>query len=185
MQTKRKLAVCAGGLLLAVYWFLTVEITGASPANFLIIRDLTQSANISLVPFRDLADVLGTGDQVNILRQIGGNVLLFAPMGFLVPAFWPGWRKCTRTVGLGLAMSLFIETCQLFTWRASTTDDLILNTLGAACGWLCYRLAACVLPALRERAKRPEWTPVLVMLSVWAAYTLWECWLIGARWVGC
>lgn len=184
MTRGQKWLAAVGALLLAVYWGLVLEITGASPANFLIIRDFARSADLALIPFRDLADVLGTDDLRNICLQIGGNIALFGPLGFLVPACWPGWRSAGRTIALGLGMSLLIEMCQLFNWRATSVDDLLLNTLGAALGFACYWLLARLIPALRAQGSRPQRLPVWIMLAVWAVYIGLECWWICAHWVG-
>lgn len=176
MPRKKQIWVLAGAALFAVYWYLVMEVTGASPANFIIIRDFAQSANLSLIPFRDLADVLGSGDVRNIVRQIGGNVLMFMPLGFLVPVFWPGWRKLRRTACLGFGLSLFIECSQLFNYRASTTDDLILNTLGAVLGYGCYWVVARLFEPLRRGDAKRQGTPVWIALAVWLLCTVKESW---------
>lgn len=145
-----------------VYWYLVLEVTGATPTNFLVIQDFAVSANVSLIPFADMQSVLGQG-----LIQIGGNILMFMPLGLLLPLFWRGWRHPARVIGLGFAASLFIECNQLFNYRASTTDDLILNTLGAALGFGCYWIVQKIF-GLQERAEeRAEKLPVVVMLCVW------------------
>ena len=145
-----------------VYWYLVLEVTGATPTNFLVIQDFAVSANVSLIPFADMQSVLGQG-----LIQIGGNILMFMPLGLMLPLFWRGWRHPARVIGLGFAASLFIECNQLFNYRASTTDDLILNTLGAALGFGCYWIVQKIF-GLQERADaRAEKLPVVVMLCVW------------------
>ena len=176
MSRKKQIWILAGAALFAVYWYLVMDVTGASPANFIIIRDFTQSADLSLIPFRDLADVLGSGDLLNIVLQIGGNILMFMPLGFLAPAFWSGWRRLSRTICLGFGLSLFIEFSQLFNWRASTTDDLILNTLGAALGYGCYWAAARLCKPLRRCDAKRQWMPVWIALAVWLLCTLKESW---------
>ena len=47
----------------------------------------------------------------------------------------------------GLGMSLVNELLQLFTFRAVDIDDLLMNTLGAAAGYLIWRLLQKVFPA--------------------------------------
>ena len=68
------------------------------------------------------------------------NVLLFIPFGYLLPSLFPR-LCCWQVILLGLAFSLCIELLQLLTRLGyADVDDLINNTLGAAIGWLCYKL---------------------------------------------
>ena len=99
--------------------------------------------------------------------QIVGNLVMFVPLGVLVPMFWSGWRSPSRTIGLGLCMSLFIEINQLFTYRATSVDDLILNTLGAAVGWLCFLLVARLFRVDTRAGKRLEKLPIVILFAVW------------------
>ena len=74
------------------------------------------------------------------LRNIILNILLFLPFGYLIPSLFPRPR-CWQVILLGLAFSLTIELLQLITKLGyADVDDLINNTLGAAIGWLCYKL---------------------------------------------
>ena len=68
------------------------------------------------------------------------NILLFIPFGYLLPSLFPKLRWW-QVILLGLAFSLTIELLQLITKLGyADVDDLINNTLGAAIGWLCYKL---------------------------------------------
>ncbi len=99
---KRRTVPFVGAILLTIYWYLVVSITGAMPTNFLIIRDFGMSANVSLVPFADILSILGTEDVIDKCLQIGSNILLFMPLGFLLPFFWQGWRSAKRVTELWL-----------------------------------------------------------------------------------
>lgn len=63
------------------------------------------------------------------------NVIMFLPLGFLVPLIWKDYRKPWLVTGLGLGFSLAIECCQLFNLRMTDVDDLLMNTLGALLGY--------------------------------------------------
>lgn len=64
------------------------------------------------------------------------NVALFVPAGFLLPLLWKGFRKWSRAIPAGLALSLVIELLQLaFARGVCDVDDLIANTLGTALGF--------------------------------------------------
>jgi glycopeptide antibiotics resistance protein len=67
------------------------------------------------------------------------NILLFMPLGFLLPTIWPQFRKMENTVYAGFFFSLAIELNQLLNNRITDIDDLFTNTLGAIVGYLLYR----------------------------------------------
>lgn len=68
------------------------------------------------------------------------NVLLFIPLGFLVPCLWQKMDNLFYLIGNGFGFSLFIEISQLLNNRRSDIDDLILNTLGAVVGFALYKM---------------------------------------------
>lgn len=68
------------------------------------------------------------------------NTILFIPVGFFMPLLWKRCERFGRVLGLGFALSLWVELSQLLNWRVTDIDDLITNTLGAVIGWLLYRL---------------------------------------------
>ena len=73
------------------------------------------------------------------LRNSILNVLLFVPLGFLLPLFWEGYRNWKKTMLFGASMSLSIECMQMLTMRATDVNDLITNVLGTCLGYvLCY-----------------------------------------------
>jgi len=65
------------------------------------------------------------------------NVLLFIPLGAMLPILWNKFRKAKHTVLFGFGASLSIELLQMLTFRATDINDLITNTLGAYLGFLC------------------------------------------------
>ena len=90
--------------------------------------------NISLIPFSDETHWLG------VQRVL--NTVMFAPFGFLLPILWRGCRKWGVTTLAGFLLSLTIEILQMFCFRATDVDDLLMNTLGAGFGffaaWLFF-----------------------------------------------
>ena len=76
-----------------------------------------------------------------VLSNLLGNVLAFVPFGMILPMLTPKCRNFFHIVLLGFDFSLFVETIQLISKVGSfDVDDLILNTLGGALGYLAYRL---------------------------------------------
>lgn len=68
-----------------------------------------------------------------------GNVGMFIPLGFFLPLLWRGMRKWWRT-WLATALTVTaVELTQLFSLRGTCdVDDLILNLLGAAVGYILF-----------------------------------------------
>ena len=73
------------------------------------------------------------------------NVIMFVPLGLLVPLLWPGTGSVRRLLGLALALSGGIEATQFVLWvtlgnyRTVDVNDLIANTAGALLGLLVLR----------------------------------------------
>lgn len=84
--------------------------------------------NLNLLPFAGMLD-----DWKNSIL----NILLFLPLGIMLPLLWSNFRNTGKTILFGFAMSLAIELLQILTFRATDVNDLITNTLGAYLGFLC------------------------------------------------
>lgn len=67
------------------------------------------------------------------------NILLFVPLGFLVPILKESFQRAWKMLLLGLGFSLFIECTQLLLHAGCfDTADLIHNTSGAGIGYLAW-----------------------------------------------
>ena len=74
-----------------------------------------------------------------VFLNIGGNILGFVPLGCLLPRLDPFFRKMGRTVLTGMMLSAGVEAAQLITRIGSCDiDDVILNTVGTALGYIIY-----------------------------------------------
>jgi hypothetical protein len=96
--------------------------------------DPVAPSRLSLVPVRDLLSL----DPSAVPVQVGGNLMVFAALGFCLPLRWPGFASPARVFALAVAGSVAIEVTQyvLDLGRVSAVDDVLVN----ACGAL---LAAC------------------------------------------
>jgi len=71
-----------------------------------------------------------------------GNILWFVPLGLLLPALRPRLRF-GQAVLAGAALSVLLEILQwLLASGVTDVDDVLLNALGAACGYGLRRLLA-------------------------------------------
>ena len=88
---------------------------------------------MNLVPFIDVT--LGRGD---FFRQVGLNVVMTLPFGFLFPLTQGKKAKIGLTVFSCFLMSLGIELLQPFFDRSSDITDLITNVIGGVLGYGLY-----------------------------------------------
>jgi glycopeptide antibiotics resistance protein len=95
-----------------------------------------------------------SGHPLHMLSEQVGNVLLFAPFGFLLPLLWPQLNRPWRVMALGAVTSVGIELAQIAMPGIHRADinDVLLNTLGVGVGWLTLRL---IRRAAAHRQARP------------------------------
>ena len=82
------------------------------------------------------------------------NIILFVPLGIMLPFLWKKYNTLKATAVFGFMMSLSIELLQLFTYRATDINDLIANTLGTVFGYFLFRMISYLVPSVRNVAKR-------------------------------
>ncbi|MEV4846338.1 VanZ family protein [Micromonospora matsumotoense] len=88
---------------------------------------------VSLVPLRDLVTMGPVG--------IGGNLLIFAALGFFAPVRFAALASMPRILALGAGCSVLVETAQYVLWldRVSSVDDVLVNATGAVLAALASR----------------------------------------------
>jgi len=92
---------------------------------------IIRTEEISLIPFQ-----WGNGDIIGLIL----NVIMFIPFGILLPLLWKKGAGLKETVFISFLFSLLIEISQLFNFRATDIDDLLMNTLGGLIGYIIYRI---------------------------------------------
>ncbi|MEV4565279.1 VanZ family protein [Nonomuraea sp. NPDC049419] len=106
---------------------------GSAPWIGMILTPAGGASGVSLAPFSDLADLAGAPwDEVFV--QVGGNLLVFAALGALLPVRSRAMSSTARVAALAAAFSVMVEVLQhaLRLGRFSSVDDVILNATGAA-----------------------------------------------------
>ncbi|PAD34536.1 VanZ family protein [Terribacillus saccharophilus] len=91
------------------------------------------------------------------LKNLGGNILLFVPLGFYLPLLIRRTRSFFIVVLCGFVFSTAVESTQGllnyfvgYNYRSVDIDDVILNVLGAMLGYAFYWIA---LRPLLKRGK--------------------------------
>ena len=116
------------GFIFLYYVYLVLETTGIGTIwEIGLYPGMKLQEEINLIPFRD-------GISLSMIL----NVVMFMPLGFLLPLLWKEYQSLVRTAIIGFCFSCGIEFCQLFNRRVSDVDDLLMNTLGAILGWLIW-----------------------------------------------
>lgn len=114
--------------LLAVYLCLMYAVTGIPSVRYCVFHP-----QINLLPFSDFGE-----PRFFMLSAL--NILMTVPLGVLLPLCWRQYQRFPRALAAGFLTSLTIELSQMFCFRATDIDDLILNTLGAALGFFLGKL---------------------------------------------
>ena len=103
------------------------------------------SQNINLVPFRTIGRYMdrlyNSAGKLNhqAVINLGGNVIMFIPLGFLLPFVSDRAKKLKNCFVMTFAVILSVELLQLATLLGSfDIDDLLLNMIGIFMGWMAY-----------------------------------------------
>ncbi len=99
------------------------------------------AGGINLIPFKMLQG-LWTEESLRIfIINVGGNIFLFVPFGFLLPWRFRRIHAVYQAAIIGACFSTCIEVTQLLLLsnRFTDIDDIILNTFGTIIGYLLYK----------------------------------------------
>ena len=109
------------------------------------LQFLRFEVSLTLVPFLPM---------ITDLKNTLLNILLFVPLGILLPFLWKRYKTLKSTCLFGFCLSLSIEVLQIFTYRATDVNDIIANTLGTLLGYLLFRVISRLLPSVTGAAGR-------------------------------
>lgn len=130
--SRRELVIkglCLFAILIYVYCVLSIT---------LIDRTAGMRRHV-LRPMWELSTMLQSGDYSYWSGQIGGNLIMLLPLGFLLPIMSDRFGNIKAAAAAGLLFSLFIEFSQYYTGRGLfEVDDIIHNTMGACIGCIIY-----------------------------------------------
>ncbi|MDQ0418158.1 glycopeptide antibiotics resistance protein [Croceifilum oryzae] len=131
-------------MIFLFYLALLVCVTLFPIPIFMPEGQISWVAGFNFIPFSTIETYTGRN---SFWKQIGGNIALFAPFGFLIPLIWAKINRFIKTAGLALCLSVLIELLQMLGnelsgWRLRVIDidDVILNVTGACIGYILLRL---------------------------------------------
>ncbi len=140
-----------GVTLCPVYWI--EDSPGLWGDITLLVERPSLWYGVNLVPFRMFRDYwldLTQRDGFFTILNFLGNLAVFVPLGLFPALLFRGasWRRSTL---VGLATSVLVEVGQYFLARSTDIDDVILNTLGAMCGFWLWLVLARLVPRFTQR----------------------------------
>lgn len=91
------------------------------------------------------------------------NILLFVPLGILLPFLWKKYHTLKGTLLFGFGMSLSIELLQILTYRTTDINDIIANTLGAALGYFIFSITSRIIPSVTKYARKQNEVYVIIL----------------------
>lgn len=131
-----------GGLLFGIYMILLIY--------FLFFAESYGRAEgvaeyrYNVIPFREIRrylrypETLGT---FTVMSNLVGNVIGFLPLGAILPVLRRSMRSLWRILLISFEFSAIIEVTQLVAMVGSfDVDDIILNTLGGALGYIVFAI---------------------------------------------
>ena len=105
-----------------------------------IIRRNQGESLANLVPFRTIETYISDLSFNVAFTNIFGNIILFIPLGFLMPMAFPSQRNIIKTMISCFLLILSVEILQLILFLGSfDIDDLILNLLSCFIGFILFK----------------------------------------------
>lgn len=139
--TRRRLRIVAwisfvGYLILLAYFLFFAEVMGRTFSE--------RSYHYNLVPLKEIRRFITyreTLGNMAVFLNLAGNVIAFIPFGLFLPLLARKYRNFWHVVVLSFDFSLLVEIIQLISKVGSfDVDDILLNTIGGAIGFIGFRL---------------------------------------------
>lgn len=104
------------------------------------------------------------------------NIIMFMPLGFLLPLIWKNMRKASKVFWTSFGFSFAIEFCQLFNIRVTDIDDLMMNTIGGICGFFIWKLFAKItkLDTENDQAITPKEPIFYILFAILGKFFLYN-----------
>lgn len=141
-ETKKRIRLAGGILfvmyiLLLIYFLFFAEWYGRGAGTHL-------EPQYNLTPFLEIKRFWNNRYKLGfqtVFLNLAGNVIGFIPFGFILPILHKDLKHGWLVILFGCLLSIFIECMQLLQSVGSCdVDDVILNTAGAAIGYLLFTI---------------------------------------------
>ena len=139
----------------AVYLSAVFTVVGIPTINTLMVH-----AEFNWIPVIDIVN-----SPLEYIKNTVLNIILFVPLGFLLPTIWKQYRALKKTFLAGLGLSFMIEILQIFTYRLTDIDDLITNSVGTVIGFFLSSVFAEKL-RLKLPGTDEKYEPIIICIIV-------------------
>lgn len=145
MKSQKLLKISFSAYAVLMLWLLFIRYRGVAVTDYWA----QVAGRINLIPFSASLSMLRTlwqNPRLDVLwvviYNLGGNIIMFVPLGFFLPALWEKFRKFPRCMGAVAIIMTCVELTQLLTLRGfCEIDDVLLNLIGGAIGYGIYKKA--------------------------------------------
>lgn len=143
LKSRNVLGFCFICYCICMFWLLFIRARGVAVSDY-----WSQVAGrINLIPFSSMGSMIRTLWENPrpdvawlVVYNLGGNIVMFVPLGFFLAALWERFRRFSRCMGAVALIMATVETAQVLTLRGfCEVDDVMLNLCGAAIGWAISR----------------------------------------------
>lgn len=142
-------------LVFAVYITGVFHVTGAGTIwDALRYHFEIKSWQINFAPF---------SNEIDIIAYVL-NIVLFIPLGILLPYINIKMNKVRYPVLIGMLFSLVIELSQLVNNRSTDIDDFILNTVGAVIGYGIFNITVKICRIRHQETDYCKYEAVIIMV---------------------
>ena len=143
IMKSKLLKISFAAYVLLMLWLLFIRLRGVEVTDYWA----QVAGRINLIPFSSSLSMLRTlwhNPRLDVLwvvvYNLGGNIVMFVPLGFFLPALWGKFRKFGKAMGAVALIMACVELTQLLTLRGfCEIDDVLLNLIGAAIGYGIYK----------------------------------------------
>jgi glycopeptide antibiotics resistance protein len=141
-----KFRIVAMEVFLLIYFLLIIDVT-LFPIDYWM-ANMPQAneygPNDNYIPFSQIIYLFLNSVHYSVaIKQIGGNILMMIPLGFLSPLVINRLNSFLYILFFGIGVSIFIELTQKtisliinYNYRSFDVDDIILNCIGCISGYL-------------------------------------------------
>lgn len=149
MRTKKVKTIVL--ILFTIYLLLLIKVI-LFKYPMPMIREILKGSEVStlsfrilhsnFIPLKSIFTFLFNSKNIRIsVKNLLGNIIAFAPFGFLVPVLTDRMSKFKSIIVSSFILSLMFEIIQLLTALGEfDVDDILLNVLGAIFGYLFYQI---------------------------------------------
>jgi glycopeptide antibiotics resistance protein len=134
-----------GALIFILYMAVLIK------ATLFSFNEYVYGKSANLVLFDSIRLMWRSGDYWLIFKNIIGNIILFLPLGLLLPLIFRVFNSWRTMFVVGFGTSFVIEVLQYeYAKRIFDIDDILLNGLGAMTGLFIYKFFALIFRLIEK-----------------------------------